>query len=73
MITAFEYVVTPSRNIVLIGDAVHSTVNCMAQGAATAIQAGIVLVNNNGEAVKGDLTLAEAAEHEQEPHAETIR
>ena len=46
----------------------------MAQGAATAMQAGIVLVNNNGEAVKGDLTLAEAAElYEQEPHAETMR
>ena len=46
----------------------------MAQGAATAIQAGIVLVNNNGEAVKSDLTLAEAAElYEQEPRAETIR
>ena len=53
---------TPSRNIVLIGDAAHSMVNHMAQGAATAMEDGAFLAKAIGEAVKGNMTIAEAVE-----------
>lgn len=58
---------TPSRNIVLMGDAAHSMVNHMAQGAATSMEDGAFLAKTIGEAVKGNMSIAEAVElYEQE-------
>lgn len=53
---------TRSRNIVLMGDAAHSMVNHMAQGAATSMEDGAFLAKTIGEAVKGNMTIAEAVE-----------
>ena len=58
---------SPSRNVVLIGDAAHSMTNHMAQGAATSMEDGAFLAATVGEAVKGNMTIAEAVElYEQE-------
>ena len=58
---------TPSQNVVLIGDAAHSMVNHMAQGAATAMEDGAFLAKTIGEAIKGNMTISEAVKlYEQE-------
>ena len=65
---------TPSRNIVLIGDAAHSMTNHMAQGAATSMEDGAFLAATIGEVVKGTMTIAEAVqlyEQERMPKAHT--
>ena len=48
-----------SKNVVLMGDAAHSMVNHMAQGAATAMEDGAFLGRMLREAVSGRLTLPE--------------
>ena len=53
---------TPSRNVVLMGDAAHSMANHMAQGAATSMEDGAFLGKTMGEVVKGTMTIAEAVE-----------
>ncbi|KAL2040462.1 hypothetical protein N7G274_006905 [Stereocaulon virgatum] len=53
---------SPSRNVVLIGDAAHSMVNHMAQGAATSMEDGAFLAKTIGEVVKGNMSVAEAVE-----------
>ncbi|BFZ65320.1 hypothetical protein YB2330_006486 [Saitoella coloradoensis] len=53
---------SPQRNVVLMGDAAHSMVNHMAQGAATAMEDGAFLGVVLGEVVKGSVSLAEALE-----------
>ena len=53
---------SPSKNVVLIGDAAHSMVNHMAQGAATSMEDGAFLALAIGEVVKGNLTIPEAIE-----------
>ena len=68
MVTApLNVCTTTFRNFVLIGDAAHSIVNHMAQGKATAIEVRTFLVKTIGEAVNGDMTVAETVElYEQE-------
>ncbi|KIW18540.1 hypothetical protein PV08_02828 [Exophiala spinifera] len=51
---------TPQKNVVLLGDAAHSMVNHMAQGAATAIEDGAFLAKTLSKVVDGKLSLAEA-------------
>ena len=53
---------SPSRNVVLMGDAAHGMVNHMAQGAATSMEDGAFLAKTIGEAAKGTMTIAEAVE-----------
>lgn len=58
---------SPKRNIVLMGDAAHSMVNHMAQGAATAMEDGAFLGKCIGKVVEGKIKLNEAVEiYEQE-------
>ncbi|OCL14438.1 FAD/NAD(P)-binding domain-containing protein [Glonium stellatum] len=51
---------SPQKNVVLMGDAAHSMVNHMAQGAATAMEDGAFLGRVLRETVSGRLSLAEA-------------
>lgn len=63
---------SPSRNVVLIGDAAHGMVNHMAQGAATSMEDGAFLAKTVGEAAKGFMTIEEAVglyERERMPKA----
>lgn len=53
---------SPARNVVLMGDAAHSMVNHMAQGAATSMEDGAFLAKTVGEVVKGNMSMAEAVE-----------
>ena len=53
---------SPTRNVVLMGDAAHSMVNHMAQGAATSMEDGAFLAKTVGEVVKGNMSMAEAVE-----------
>lgn len=53
---------SPEKNIVLMGDAAHSMVNHMAQGAATAMEDGAFLGRCIAQVVQGRLTLAQAIE-----------
>lgn len=48
------------KNVVLMGDAAHSMVNHMAQGAATAMEDGAFLGRCIAEVVKGKMRLDEA-------------
>lgn len=50
----------PTKNIVLMGDAAHSMVNHMAQGAATSMEDGAFLGKVLGRVVDGSLTLPDA-------------
>lgn len=50
----------PAKNIVLMGDAAHSMVNHMAQGAATSMEDGAFLGKVIAEVGRGILTLPEA-------------
>ncbi len=53
---------SPQKNVVLMGDAAHSMVNHMAQGAATSMEDGAFLGRCIGEVVKGRISLAQAIE-----------
>lgn len=60
------------KNVVLMGDAAHSMVNHMAQGAATAMEDGAFLGRCIGKVVEGKLRLDEAVrlyEEERMPKA----
>jgi salicylate hydroxylase len=50
----------PAKNVVLMGDAAHSMVNHMAQGAATSMEDGAFLGKVIAEVVRGILSLPEA-------------
>lgn len=63
---------SPSKNVVLMGDAAHSMVNHMAQGAATSMEDGAFLAKCVGAAVQGKLDLRDAVslyEEERMPKA----
>jgi salicylate hydroxylase len=51
---------SPQKNVVLMGDAAHSMVNHMAQGAATAMEDGAFLAKCVGAVVQGQLSVREA-------------
>jgi salicylate hydroxylase len=51
---------SPQKNVVLMGDAAHSMVNHMAQGAATSMEDGAFLGIVLGRVVDGTLSLADA-------------
>ena len=51
---------SPQKNVVLMGDAAHSMVNHLAQGAATSMEDGAFLGRVMAEVVRGVLTLEEA-------------
>ncbi|ROW11299.1 hypothetical protein VMCG_00867 [Cytospora schulzeri] len=58
---------SPQKNVVLMGDAAHSMVNHLAQGAATAMEDGAFLGVILREVAKGRITLREAiAKYEDE-------
>ncbi|KAH8807377.1 salicylate hydroxylase [Xylogone sp. PMI_703] len=63
---------SPRKNVVLMGDAVHSMLNHMAQGAATSIEDGAFLAKCIEGVVKGKLSLYDAIkiyEEERMPKA----
>jgi salicylate hydroxylase len=51
---------SPSKNVVLIGDAAHSMTNHMAQGAATSMEDGAFLSRCIGQVVQNRLSLQQA-------------
>ena len=51
---------SPTKNVVLMGDAAHSIVNHMAQGAAMSMEDGVFLGRVIGKVVKSWLILQEA-------------
>ena len=51
---------TPEKNVVLMGDAAHSMVNHMAQGAATSMEDGAFLAKCLRQVVEGRTDLAQA-------------
>ena len=51
---------SPRKNVVLMGDAAHSMVNHMAQGAATSMEDGAFLAKCIAKVVQGKLPLDEA-------------
>ncbi|KAH7062531.1 salicylate hydroxylase [Macrophomina phaseolina] len=53
---------SPQKNVVLLGDAAHSMVNHMAQGAATSMEDGAFLGRCLRDVVRGRLSLADAIE-----------
>ncbi|CAN8097733.1 unnamed protein product [Discula destructiva] len=58
---------TPQKNVVLMGDAAHSMVNHLAQGAATSMEDGAFLGVILREVRKGNITLKEAiSKYEEE-------
>lgn len=63
---------SPRKNVVLMGDAAHSMVNHMAQGAATSMEDGAFLGRCIGKVVEGRIRLDEAVriyEEERMPKA----
>lgn len=63
---------SPRKNVVLMGDAAHSMVNHMAQGAATSMEDGAFLAKCIAKVVQGKLPLDEAVriyEEERMPKA----
>ena len=63
---------SPRKNVVLMGDAAHSMVNHMAQGAATAMEDGAFLARCIAKVVEGRMRLDEAVrvyEDERMPKA----
>jgi salicylate hydroxylase len=63
---------SPRRNVVLMGDAAHSMVNHMAQGAATAMEDGAFLGRCIAKVVEGKIRIDEAVkiyEEERKPKA----
>ena len=57
LVTELQSWSNPAGNIVLMGDAAHSMVNHMAQGAATAMEDGAFLGTIMGEVMRGTLPL----------------
>lgn len=53
---------TPSRRVVLIGDAAHSMTNHMAQGAATSMEDGAFLAKCVGQVIQGNMSINDAVE-----------
>jgi len=53
---------TAEKNVVLMGDAAHSMVNHMAQGAATSMEDGAYLARALAKVVEGKINLAQAIE-----------
>lgn len=51
---------SPQKNVVLMGDAAHSMVNHMAQGAATSMEDGAFLAKCVESVVQGKLSMREA-------------
>lgn len=51
---------SPQKNVVLMGDAAHSMVNHMAQGAATSMEDGAFLAKCIGAVVQGKMSFREA-------------
>lgn len=51
---------SPKKNVVLMGDAAHSMMNHLAQGAATSMEDGAFLGRMLGEVVRGSITIEEA-------------
>lgn len=51
---------SPQKNVVLMGDAAHSMVNHLAQGAATSMEDGAFLGRVLGEVVRGVISMPEA-------------
>lgn len=62
MVTELKSWSSPQKNVVLMGDAAHSMVNHMAQGAATAMEDGAFLGTVIGEVLRGTITMPEAVE-----------
>ncbi|KAI1324931.1 salicylate hydroxylase [Xylariaceae sp. FL0255] len=63
---------SPRKNVVLMGDAAHSMVNHMAQGAATSMEDGAFLGKCLGKVASGDIRIDEAVtiyEKERMPKA----
>lgn len=63
---------SPAKNVVLMGDAAHSMVNHMAQGAATSMEDGAFLGRCLREVIHGRMSLADAVslyEKERMPKA----
>jgi 2-polyprenyl-6-methoxyphenol hydroxylase-like FAD-dependent oxidoreductase len=56
--------------MVLMGDAAHSIVNHMAQGAATSMKDGVLLGCIILEVVRGVITIPEATQSTKDPDAE---
>lgn len=53
---------SPQKNVVLMGDAAHSMVNHMAQGAATSMEDGAFLAKCVEAVVQGKIRISEAVE-----------
>ena len=51
---------SPQKNVVLVGDAAHSMVNHMAQGAATSMEDGAFLARCLAQVIEGRLSIADA-------------
>lgn len=51
---------SPQKNVVLMGDAAHSMVNHMAQGAATSMEDGAFLARCIAEVVQGKISVRQA-------------
>ena len=51
---------SPRKNVVLMGDAAHSMVNHMAQGAATSMEDGAFLGRCIAKVIEGKIRLNEA-------------
>jgi salicylate hydroxylase len=60
MVTALKSWSSPRKNVVLMGDAAHSMVNHMAQGAATSMEDGAFLAKCIEGVVQGKLSLPKA-------------
>ena len=53
---------SPHKNVVLMGDAAHSMVNYMAQGAAASMEDAVFLRCCIGRVIQGRVNLAQAIE-----------
>lgn len=53
---------SPSKNVVIMGDAAHSMVNHLAQGAATSMEDGAFLAICIAEVIRGRLSLSNAVD-----------
>lgn len=60
MVTQLDSWSSPRQNVVLMGDAAHSMVNHMAQGAATAMEDGAFLARCIAKVVEGKIRIDEA-------------
>ncbi|KAK5467112.1 hypothetical protein LTS15_000082 [Exophiala xenobiotica] len=62
MVTRLDSWSSPRRNVVLMGDAAHSMVNHMAQGAATSMEDGAFLARCIAKVVEGKIRMDEAVQ-----------